>query len=93
MAFGESLELIIGYQVFSYTVDVLFFLDIIVNFNSAYVNNLNELEDERKLIAYEYLKTWFFVDSLAIIPFELIMRYSSTVSEGDTGVDSSDNYN
>ena len=93
MAFGESLELIIGYQVFSYTVDILFFLDIIVNFNSAFVNNLNELEDDRKLIAFEYFRTWFFVDSLAIIPFELIMKYASTVNEDDTGVDSSDNYN
>ena len=60
------------YVVFGHFIDSLFFLDIIVNFNSAYLTSLHEIEDNRKKIALNYMKTWFVIDILAIIPFELI---------------------
>ena len=71
-------------------IDFLFFLDITVNFNSAYYNDLNEIEDDRKMIALSYIKSWFFIDLLAIIPFEHITKVDvSDTSEGSGG----DNYN
>ena len=56
---------------FNYVVDILFLIDIIVIFNSAvYDENLNIIHD-RATIAKIYLQGWFFIDLIAIIPFEL----------------------
>ena len=42
-------------------------------FNSAYYDEETELIDDRKEIAKYYLKGWFTVDVLAIIPFDYIL--------------------
>lgn len=52
-------------------VDVMFGIDIIVNFFSAYeVQDIlsDEVVDDRKLIAKNYLTGWFIIDLLAILP-------------------------
>ena len=54
-------------------VDCLFFLDIIFIFNEAYIDEDFQLVDQRKEIAAHYLKGWFALDSIAIIPFDIIM--------------------
>lgn len=55
-------------------VDILFGIDIIVIFNTAYYDLEVELIDDRKEIAKFYLSGWFTIDLLAIIPFDRIMN-------------------
>jgi|APSaa5957512535_1039671.scaffolds.fasta_scaffold356211_1 hypothetical protein len=59
----------------NYSIDGFFFIDIIVNFNSAYTNESYEVIDDRKKIAKQYLLSWFLVDFLSIVPFELIVMF------------------
>ncbi len=75
-------------------IDFLFFLDILANFNSAYYTELNEIEDDRKIIAFSYIKSWFFIDILAVLPFELIANLTaSDNNENMLEDDGPDNYN
>ena len=55
---------------FDYVIDILFLIDILVIFNTAYYNEDSEIIDNRKEIASDYLKGWFIIDLLAIIPFD-----------------------
>ena len=51
---------------------VLFFVDIIFNFFTPYLEH-NKLIISHRQIAKKYLKTWFFLDLIASIPFHLII--------------------
>jgi hyperpolarization activated cyclic nucleotide-gated potassium channel 1 len=73
LAFAEELDEIGWYVKLSYTIDIIFFLDIIINFNLAFQDEAYKTIDDRKVIACEYLKGWFMIDLLSIIPFELIL--------------------
>lgn len=53
-------------------IDFLFLIDIIVNFFSAYYNEKYILIDKRTQIACNYIKGWFIVDVVSILPFNLI---------------------
>jgi hypothetical protein len=50
--------------IFELTIDILFFLDIIVNFFSAYEED-EKIEVRLRKITKKYLKTWFFLDFIA----------------------------
>ena len=50
-------------------VDVLFGLDILVNFFSAYEEADGTIKDSFRDIANNYLRSWFFIDLIACIPF------------------------
>ena len=54
--------------------DVLFFVDIIVNFNSCYYQDDVDLIDDRATITKNYLTGWFLLDLVAIIPIDLIFN-------------------
>lgn len=54
-----------------------FFVDIIFNFFTAYYDNDFNLYDDHRQIAREYAKTWFVVDFISIIPFDLILMYGN----------------
>jgi hypothetical protein len=55
----------------SYTLDICLLVDIIIIFNSAYTDDDFRLIEDRKTIACVYLKSWFWIDIVAIIPFDL----------------------
>ena len=55
-----------------YGADLVFLLDIIINFVSSYFDNEDNLVVEHKKIAINYLKGWFWIDFISIIPFEFI---------------------
>ena len=57
----------------NYSIDCFFFIDILVNFNSAYIDESYEVIDNRKKIAHSYLVSWFLIDFLSTVPFELIV--------------------
>ena len=64
-------------------IDCLFFIDCIIIFNSAFYDEDFRIIENYKSIASSYIQSWFFVDILAIIPFDIIMM--STVSSDDSG--------
>ena len=60
----EPLEWIITNTI----VDVLFAIDIVLNFFSAYFDSSEELITDKNKIAKEYLKGWFTIDFISILP-------------------------
>jgi len=54
-------------------VDVLFILDIIINFRTTYVNKHDEVVSHHGKIAIHYFKGWFLIDMVAAIPFDLLL--------------------
>lgn len=50
------------FNAITYAFDVLFGIDILVNFVSAYYTVTNDLVTDPKKIALKYLRTWFFLD-------------------------------
>lgn len=71
----EGEELLVDREIFGPLVDIIFFIDILVNFNSSYFVILdaecNILITDRKQIAKTYLKGWFWIDLISSVPFEL----------------------
>jgi hypothetical protein len=59
-------------KTFNITIDVLFFVDIIVNFLQAYEIHDSSFEIRLGKIAKNYLFGWFFIDLVACIPVDLV---------------------
>lgn len=53
---------------------MFFFLDIVFTFFSAYYNNRDELIVDRRKIALSYIKGWFFLDVVMVLPISLIFK-------------------
>jgi hypothetical protein len=62
-----------SYLIFANCIDYMFMIDICINFLSAYENDQFKIVDDKKEICCNYLKGWFSIDILAIMPFELIL--------------------
>ena len=62
-------------QLFDNSVDVIFGIDLILNFVQSYRDSENyENVTDLKLIAKNYVfRGWFFVDFFSVFPFQLIM--------------------
>ena len=58
----------LGWTFIDYFTDFIFGVDIIINFFSAFEDSNDELILSRKIIACSYLKTWFTIDFISIIP-------------------------
>lgn len=58
---------------FNHLVDFVFLIDMFIIFNSAYYDEDFNLIDDRCKIATTYLKGWFFLDLVSIIPFDLFI--------------------
>ena len=61
-----------------------FVADIILNFRTTFVSKKGEVVSNSKLIAIHYVKSWFIVDLLAALPFDLL--YASDVYSGDVSI-------
>ncbi len=59
------------WQLFEYTVDSMFFLDIIITFFSAYYDEEERLVTSRCQIAHHYLAFRFYIDLVACFPLSL----------------------
>lgn len=60
-----------NYRVFSATSDVLFLIDILVQFRTTFFNETGEEVRDWHKIAVKYLKGMFFIDLVATIPWGL----------------------
>ena len=62
-----------GMVVADYIIDLLFLIDIAINFRTAYHDNRGHIVIETRKIALHYFRGWFLIDLFASIPFELLI--------------------
>ncbi|GLI67898.1 hypothetical protein VaNZ11_012222 [Volvox africanus] len=53
---------------------IVFWIDIIVQFRTAYVSSAGELERDSRQIAAHYCRTWFFLDLGSSIPWAEVLQ-------------------
>uniref|UniRef100_A0A915I0L0 Ion transport domain-containing protein n=1 Tax=Romanomermis culicivorax TaxID=13658 RepID=A0A915I0L0_ROMCU len=70
-------------EVVDLIVDIMFIVDIIINFRTTYVNENDEVVSHPGKIAIHYFKGWFLIDVVAAIPFDLLL-FSSQPDETTT---------
>uniref|UniRef100_A0A8C6YVW4 Potassium voltage-gated channel subfamily H member 4 n=1 Tax=Nothoprocta perdicaria TaxID=30464 RepID=A0A8C6YVW4_NOTPE len=60
-------------------VEMLFIVDIVLNFRTTYVSQSGQVVYEPRCICLHYVATWFFVDLIAALPFDLLYVFNVTV--------------
>ena len=72
-------------------VDVIFLVDIVLNFHTTFVGPGGEVISDPKLIRMNYLKTWFVIDLLSCLPYDIINAFENVdevrLGSLDRGVD------
>ncbi|XP_023123135.2 potassium voltage-gated channel subfamily H member 5 isoform X2 [Amphiprion ocellaris] len=56
-------------------VDVIFLIDIVLNFHTTFVGPSGEVISDAKLIRMNYMKTWFVIDLLSCLPYDIINAF------------------
>ena len=56
-------------------VDVVFFVDILINFHTTFVGPAGEVISDPRVIRLNYLKTWFVIDLLSCLPYDLVNAF------------------
>lgn len=74
IAFTDST---ISYTAFNSILDLIFLMDIVMIFNSAFYTEDMDIVQDRWKIAISYAKGWFLVDFIAIVPFDVILNATS----------------
>lgn len=59
------------FHYFNDFITVMFFTDIVINFRTAYYDSQDQLVDKPKILAFNYMFSWFLIDLVATIPFEM----------------------
>lgn len=59
---------------------ISFIIDLVLAFFSARIGSEGQLITDPKLITVHYLRTWFIIDAIAILPFQFLS--AETVGEG-----------
>ena len=80
---AEPTSSVTNFQLIMYVIDVLFLIDIMVTFNTAFYDDDNDLIDQRCTIAQSYLLGWFSIDLVAIIPFEVLLKVVQSQGSGE----------
>jgi len=69
-----------AFKVYDYFVDCVFFLDIALNFRTGYISDGEAIYDP-VMIAKRYASTWFLVDFISTMQWELIVCSSTSCSD------------
>jgi len=70
------------YFMYRFSVDIIYIIDIVVEFHTGYGEDFtNNFIFSRDKIASRYLRSWFFLDLIASLPFEFI-AYTVSNSTG-----------
>jgi CRP-like cAMP-binding protein len=77
LAFYDISEFLITYWIDN-TINILFFIDFIINFLTAYYDEKNDLVVNRAKIAIKYCKGWMVIDLLSWFPFDLLQNQSNS---------------
>ncbi|KAH9498163.1 Potassium voltage-gated channel sub H member 8, partial [Bulinus truncatus] len=57
-------------------VEVMFAIDIVLNFRTTFLNKSGQVVYDSRLIAINYIRGWFLLDLLAAIPFDVLYAFS-----------------
>uniref|UniRef100_A0A8C6L346 Potassium voltage-gated channel, subfamily H (eag-related), member 3 n=1 Tax=Nothobranchius furzeri TaxID=105023 RepID=A0A8C6L346_NOTFU len=60
-------------------VEILFILDILLNFRTTYVSTSGQVVYDARSICVHYVTTWLFVDLIAALPFDLLYAFNVSV--------------
>ncbi|XP_036400634.1 potassium voltage-gated channel subfamily H member 8 [Megalops cyprinoides] len=63
-------------------VEILFMLDIVLNFRTSYVSTSGQVVYDARSICVHYATTWLFVDLIAALPFDLLYAFNVSVNFG-----------
>ncbi|XP_063068050.1 potassium voltage-gated channel subfamily H member 5-like, partial [Engraulis encrasicolus] len=78
----------VAWLVLDSIVDVVFLVDIVLNFHTTFVGPAGEVVSDAALIRINYLKTWFSIDLLSCLPYDIINAFEN-VDEGISSLFSS----
>ncbi|XP_014834574.1 PREDICTED: potassium voltage-gated channel subfamily H member 4-like [Poecilia mexicana] len=78
---GDRLSLVTRSTTWSdIAVEMLFIADIILNFRTTYVSQSGQVVYDTRSICLHYFTTWFFVDLIAALPFDLLYAFNISVT-------------
>ncbi|XP_068123763.1 potassium voltage-gated channel subfamily H member 3 isoform X2 [Hyperolius riggenbachi] len=63
-------------------VEILFILDIILNFRTTFVSQSGKVVFSSRLIFIHYIRTWFLLDLLAALPVDLLYSFKVNIYFG-----------
>uniref|UniRef100_A0A672TFI5 Voltage-gated delayed rectifier potassium channel KCNH4 n=1 Tax=Sinocyclocheilus grahami TaxID=75366 RepID=A0A672TFI5_SINGR len=63
-------------------VEILFMLDIMLNFRTTFVSTSGQVVYDARSICVHYVTTWLFVDLIAALPFDLLYAFNVSVYFG-----------
>ncbi|XP_042162685.1 potassium voltage-gated channel subfamily H member 3 [Oncorhynchus tshawytscha] len=63
-------------------VEILFMLDIALNFRTTFVSTSGQVVYDARSICLHYVTTWLFVDLIAALPFDLLYAFNVSVYFG-----------
>lgn len=62
-----------------------FYADVVVSFNTTYVDANGQLVHDRRQLAIHYLRGWFLIDALAAMPVDFTLAVVQTIWTSDLG--------
>ena len=72
-----------GYSLLQNILDLIFMVEIFINFRYAFEDETYQIHDDSKDIAATYIKGWFLIDVVSIFPIDVIMKHY-TINEAMT---------
>ncbi|KAF7686226.1 hypothetical protein HF521_015588 [Silurus meridionalis] len=60
-------------------VEILFIIDIVLNFRTTYVSTSGQVIFEARQICIHYMTTWLVIDLVAALPFDLLYAFNVSV--------------
>ncbi|XP_045072184.1 potassium voltage-gated channel subfamily H member 8-like, partial [Coregonus clupeaformis] len=60
-------------------VEILFIIDIVFSFRTTYVSKSGQVIFNARLICIHYMTTWFIIDLVAALPFDLLYAFKVSV--------------
>ena len=72
----------VGYIVLDWLLALFFCMDCVKNFHVAFENIEGDLVRDKSLIAWNYLMTWFTIDFMASVPWDLFIPATYSIALG-----------
>ncbi|KAM7384060.1 hypothetical protein PAMA_011419 [Pampus argenteus] len=76
---GDDDDLTRSTTVSDIAVEILFIIDIVFNFRTTYVSKSGQVIFDARQICIHYLTTWFIIDLVAALPFDLLYAFNISV--------------
>ena len=84
ITFGNAENLADPLSIIDFLIDALFMVDIYLNFNTGFDDDGTVVMDAQ-IVRFHYLRSFFFIDLIATIPFDLLVFcFPDSEEQGDT---------